>query len=91
MCLAILVLMTNELNFWEYYNKESNKFLGWSSYFIYKDTYYDFLSSPNNFNISVIGINSIKYCIDNSIPKIDFGPTNCKLKMQKFKAELIEL
>ena len=86
--LSILLFLTNKLNFWTYYKKD--KLLGWSSYLIYKDTYYDFISSPNNINLSVIGINSIKYCIANKIKLIDMGPTNIKLKIQKFNAEIEE-
>lgn len=89
--LAILVFITNELKYWEYYDKDTDKFLGWSSFFISDGIYYDFISSPNNFKISTIGINSIKYCIDNKINIIDFGPTNGKLKMSKFNAEMVDI
>ena len=88
MFLSINLFIIFELNFWEYY--KDGEFLGWSSYFIYKDTYYDFISSPNKFNLSIIGINSIKYCIKNKIKNINMGSTNIKLKMQKFDAEIYE-
>ena len=91
MFLFSLLFLTNELNYWEYYDKETDEMQGWSSYFIKDGIYYDFICSPNNINISVIFINSIKYCIENKIKILDMGPTNFKLKTRKFNAELIEL
>ena len=88
--LSISLFLKNELNYWEYYDKETNEFLGWSSYFIIDDIYYDFISCPKKVFICYFGINSIKYCLQNSINKVDFGPTNIKLKMRKFNAEIIE-
>ena len=82
--LSTLLLITNKLNFFEYY--KNNEFIGWSSYFIKNDIYYDFISSPNNLNITVIGIHSIKYCIENNIFVLDMGPTNIDLKKRKFNA-----
>jgi hypothetical protein len=91
MILSLLVFMSNQLSYWEYYHKDTNEFLGWSSYFIYNDVYYDFMSSPRSMNISTMAINSIKYSFQQKLKIVDLGPTNCQLKMSKFNAKLTEL
>lgn len=88
--ISSLLLLTNKLNYWEYFNKETNEFLGWSSYFIYNNTYYDFIACPLKINSTLIAISSIKHCIKEKIPVINFGPSNLKFKMQKFNAEIVE-
>lgn len=91
MILSLLVFMSNQLSYWEYYHKDTKEFLGWSSYFIYNDVYYDFMSSPRSMNISTMAINSIKYSFQQKLKIVDLGPTNCQLKMSKFNAKLTEL
>ena len=91
MILSILVFMSNQLSYWEYFNKDTKEFLGWSSFFICNDTYYDFISSPKSMNISTMAINSIKYSFKRKLKIVDLGPTNCQLKMSKFNAKLVEL
>jgi len=86
MILSILLFLSNKLHYFEYY--KNNKFLGWSSYFTNQNIYYDFISSPNNLNISIIGINSLKFSIKHEFHKLDMGPTNLQLKKNKFNSFL---
>ena len=82
-----MLFTVNILNFVEYYDKTTNNLCGWSSYFIVGDTYYDFISSPNNIPISVIGLHSILFCLqkkNSNIRILDMGPTLLSLKLQKF-------
>ena len=80
--LSLFVIFTFKLNYFNFYDS-NNKLLGWSSYFIDNDIYYDFLSSPNNIHVSHIIINSLKYCLNNGISKIDYGPTHDDVKRRK--------
>lgn len=89
--LALFVFSLNQLNYWEYYHKDTKEFLGWSSYFIHNNVYYDFISSPKSINISTMAVHSIKYAFQQGLNIVDLGPTNCQLKMSKFNAKLIEL
>jgi len=84
--LSLLVISTFELNYLDYYD-ENNKFIGWSSYFIDNNTYYDFLSSPNDTYISHICLNSIIFCFNNNIKKVDLGPIHDEIKKRKFNCE----
>lgn len=80
--LSLFVIFTFKLKYFNFYDS-NNKLLGWSSYFIDDDIYYDFLSSPNNVYMSHMIVNSLKYCINNRISKLDFGPTHDDIKRKK--------
>lgn len=84
--LSIACISTFELNYLNYYDSNNN-LLGWSSYFIDDNKYYDFLSSPNKSYISHICLNSIKYCFSNNIKYIDLGPTHDDIKKRKFNSK----
>ena len=83
--LSLFVIATFKLNYLNFYDS-NNKLLGWSSYFIDDDVYYDFLSSPNEIYISHILTNSLKYCFNNKITKIDIGPTHDDIKRRKLNS-----
>lgn len=80
--LSLFVIFTFKLTYFNFFDS-NNKLLGWSSYFIDDEIYYDFLSSPNNIHVSHIIINSLKYCLNNEISKIDYGPTHDDVKRRK--------
>lgn len=85
--LSLLLFSLNILHFVEYQDKATGAVCGWSSYFILHDTYYDFISSPNNMPISIIGLHSILFCLQSEnkhIRILDMGPTLLTLKVQKF-------
>lgn len=84
--LSLFVISTFKLKYFNFYDSNNN-LLGWSSYFIDDDIYYDFLSSPNEIHISHILINSLKYCLNNKITKIDIGPTHDDIKKRKFNSD----
>ena len=83
--LSLFVIATFKLNYLNFYDS-NNKLLGWSSYFIDDGVYYDFLSSPNEIYISHILTNSLKYCFNNKITKIDIGPTHDDIKRRKLNS-----
>lgn len=83
--LSLFVIATFKLNYLNFYDS-NNKLLGWSSYFIDDGIYYDFLSSPNEIYISHILTNSLKYCFNNRISKIDIGPTHDDIKRRKLNS-----
>lgn len=84
--LSLFVISTFKLKYFNFYDSNNN-LLGWSSYFIDDDIYYDFLSSPNEIHISHILIHSLKYCLNNKITKIDIGPTHDDIKKRKFNSD----
>ena len=88
--LSLFVIFTFKLNYFNYFDS-NNKLLGWSSYFIDNDTYYDFLSSPNNIYLSHILINSLKYCFKNNINKIDVGSTHDDIKKRKINSNIYQI
>lgn len=86
MTCSILLFIFADINYFEYYN-QNNKFVGWSSYFVSNNVYYDFIASPNEIKISNIGINALNFCFKNNINILDCGPTHIELKCRKFNAK----
>ena len=90
--LQLIVLLTKGLKFFEYYDKD-NIFLGWSSYFIHENVFYDFIAAPkkDKLFVSNILLNSIDFAIKNKLKSIDLGVSHQDLKKRKFNATTHEI